>query len=240
MNDHNLDDLIIDTPNQKSSKTKGLLTILALFIVVLIVAIILTKIILKDPESHQTIFEENETAMVSPELTLQNAVDDEEQDDDALSEMIKSEMEASKESAAAHKEIEKVTRDTVSIKEESTSVTSSGSQASASDSMELPAQKEIVDTPEDTTEKTAPATKPAPKKVVNEEYFIQVGSFYRLPTSDSKPISLLKKQKFHYRIIKINNMHKVVVGPYENRSEADKMITRVRRLIDKNAFVIKK
>jgi len=73
MNDHNLDDLIIDNIEPKNSKTKSFLTIIALLIVVLIVAIILTKIILKDPNAEKIAFEENNTEMISPELTLQSA-----------------------------------------------------------------------------------------------------------------------------------------------------------------------
>ena len=71
MNDHNLDDLIIDNIDPKNSKTKSFLTIIALAIVVLIVAIILTKIILKDP-NQQVVLEEDNTEMISPELTLQS------------------------------------------------------------------------------------------------------------------------------------------------------------------------
>ncbi len=75
MNDHNLDDLIIDNIEPKNTKTKSFLTIIALLIVVLIVAIILTKIILKDPNADKIAFEENNTELVSPELTLQSAAE---------------------------------------------------------------------------------------------------------------------------------------------------------------------
>jgi len=72
MNDHNLDDLIIDNIDPKTSKTKSFLTIIALAIVVLIVAIILTKIVLKDP-NEKLVLDESDTEMISPELTLQPA-----------------------------------------------------------------------------------------------------------------------------------------------------------------------
>jgi len=75
MNDHNLDDLIIDNIEPKNAKTKSFLTIIALLIVVLIIAIILTKIILKDPNADKLAFEENNTELVSPELTLQSAAE---------------------------------------------------------------------------------------------------------------------------------------------------------------------
>ena len=70
MHDHNLDDLIIDNIEPKNSKTKSFLTIIALFIVVLIVGIILTKILLKTPNDDRLAFEENSTDMIAPELKL--------------------------------------------------------------------------------------------------------------------------------------------------------------------------
>jgi DedD protein len=77
MNDHNLDDLIIDNINPKNAKRKSLLTIIALAIVVLIVAIILTKTLLKEPNNRLAINEENVSEMISPDLTLQNAIKEE-------------------------------------------------------------------------------------------------------------------------------------------------------------------
>ncbi|MDM5272675.1 SPOR domain-containing protein [Sulfurovum sp. zt1-1] len=73
MNDHNLDDLIIDDIQPKqANKAKSFLTIIALAIVVLIVSIIFTKILLKAPKQDQLLFEQNEIEMISPDLTLQS------------------------------------------------------------------------------------------------------------------------------------------------------------------------
>ena len=255
MNDHNLDDLIIDTPDHKGSKAKGLLTIIALFIVVLIVAIILTKIILKDPDQQSSVIEDNETEMISPELTLQEAVDDEEQDDKALSDMIKSEMDAPKEP----ENVEEVAEETVVIEEEKpvntpskeTTPATESKTESKTETADKPVKKEIVKIPETPVKKSTPVTKAQPKpklkskpkqepvKARNERYYIQVGSFSKMPSA-SRLISTLKKQRFRYRIMKINNMHKVMVGPYKSRAEADRAIVRVKDLINKSAFVVKK
>ena len=70
MHDHNLDDLIIDNIEPKNSKTKSFLTIIALMIVVLIVAIIFTKTLLKTPNENRLAFEENATELIAPELQL--------------------------------------------------------------------------------------------------------------------------------------------------------------------------
>lgn len=72
MHDHNLDDLIIDHIEPKKSRLKNFLTIVALIIVMMIAAIILTKVLLKDPEQHKLRLEENNTVVISPELTLQS------------------------------------------------------------------------------------------------------------------------------------------------------------------------
>lgn len=73
MNDHNLDDLIIEKiePN-KNKKAKSFLTILALAIVVMVVAIIFTKVMLNDSKEEQLLLEQVKTETVSPELTLQS------------------------------------------------------------------------------------------------------------------------------------------------------------------------
>ena len=76
MHDHNLDDLIIDNINSRNPKRKNLLTIFALAVVVLIVAIILTKTILKKPE-QLSLNDINDSEMISPDLTLQNAIKEE-------------------------------------------------------------------------------------------------------------------------------------------------------------------
>lgn len=95
MHDHNLDDLIIDNIEPKSSKTKSFLTIVALLIVVLIVAIILTKILLKTPNGNGPAFEENTTEMIAPELKLKETAKPEKiKEAPSLSNIIESKLKA--------------------------------------------------------------------------------------------------------------------------------------------------
>ena len=70
MNDHNLDDLIIENIDPETNKTKSFLTIVALAIVVLIIAIILTKIVLNDSKKDQLNFEENGGTVFDPNIPL--------------------------------------------------------------------------------------------------------------------------------------------------------------------------
>jgi DedD protein len=122
MNDHNLDDLIIDNIEPKNNKTKSFLTIIALVIVVLIVAIILTKIILKDPNAEKLAFEENNTEMISPELTLQSATESRVEKEEAeLSNILESTLKAPAPMEEIAKETVEITKETVveeSTKEE--------------------------------------------------------------------------------------------------------------------------
>ena len=120
MNDHNLDDLIIDNIEPKNSKTKSFLTIIALLIVVLIVAIILTKIILKDPNAEKIAFEENNTEMISPELTLQSAAEPEavpepKKEETKLSTIIESELNPPAPVEEVAKETVEITKEVVEI-----------------------------------------------------------------------------------------------------------------------------
>jgi|GEM_PF-515960 len=71
MHDHNLDDLIIDNIEPKSSKFKSFLTIIALLIVILIIAIVLTRILLKTPDNTDLVFEQETAELIAPELKLQ-------------------------------------------------------------------------------------------------------------------------------------------------------------------------
>ena len=78
MNDHDLDDLIIDTKPQNTDKTKNPLTIFALLIIILILAIIFSKNLLVSPENAALNLDNNDSAISAPELMIQNDTEDEE------------------------------------------------------------------------------------------------------------------------------------------------------------------
>ncbi len=66
--DHNLDDLIIDDINIHKNKSKSVLTIVALLIVLLIMAIIMTRLFLGDNDQNATIAKQKDEKLISPEL----------------------------------------------------------------------------------------------------------------------------------------------------------------------------
>ncbi len=70
--DHNLDDLIIDDVKSANGKGKGkgILTIVTLFIALLIVAAIMTRIFLGESDQNSTLAAEKQEEIISPDLTL--------------------------------------------------------------------------------------------------------------------------------------------------------------------------
>jgi len=126
----------------------------------LIVAIILTKIILKDPDANAAALNDDTAVMIDPELTLEEDSDEKAKGDDdqeELSKMIESEIKGD---------------GTTEIKEETVTI------------------EESPKTPQAEPK----AAKPEP----------------------------------------------VRIGPYKSREAADRAIVRVRDLINKSAFVVKK
>ncbi len=248
MNDHNLDDLIIDTDTPKQSKAKGFLTIIALFIVVLIVAIILTKIILKDSDTAKPALVEENTEMISPELTLQSATEDQEEKEPALSEMIKDEMEAPQEHVS-HNESSSQTHnppaqeETILIDEEKGKVAIAAPKQPSVQKEETSAataeSKKHTVSPKPATHKTAT---PQPKTTQHSTtaYYIQVGSFSKTPVNGSRLVSAIKKNGYRYSVYPSHGMKKVLIGPYKSRAEADRAIVRIKDRINKNAFVFTK
>jgi DedD protein len=243
MNDHNLDDLIIDTHTTKNAKMKGFLTIIALLIIVLIVAIILTKIILKDPDTNQDELMESNKEMISPELTLQDHTDEKSDENNAFSEMIESGPEVP--------DTEEIAKAIVVTEEEKHKATAPKNVPDAT-KPNADSRKEIVKlpidpTPKPTIKKTPPSAKPIVTKVPKqtatlngETFYIQVGSFSKTPDRNSRLISAIRKNGYHYRIITApNGMKKVLIGPYRSRPAVDKAIIRVKDRINKNAFVFK-
>lgn len=265
MNDHNLDDLIIPNIEPKSSKAKSILTIVALLIVVLIVAIILTSVVLDDKKPDQGLLEENDTEMVSPELTLENAGKVKEpKAEPKLNEIIEEELKKPVDAkktpvtldnkpastakteipAPAEPEAAKVPEPVVEStpEPESKSVTIDNTYEQTPE----PSKKEKVETPKVLAPVVAAPVitekpvKKHPVKAASGTYYIQVGSFSQAPSK--RFLSVISNSGFHYKITAPNakGTKKLLIGPYPNRAAVDAALVRVRDRINKSAFVVKK
>jgi len=89
--------------------------------------------------------------------------------------------------------------------------------------------------------------KEAPKKVktvptastaLKHAYYIQVGSFSKY-TPNKKFLNSITNLGYHYSYHKVNNINKVLVGPFSNRKEANKAKAILRKKVVNGAFVVK-
>ena len=264
MNDHNLDDLIIDNIEPKHGKTKSLLTIIALLIVVLIVAIILTKTLLKSPTNPELSFEENNSEMIAPELKLQEKpkTSKAKEDDLSLSNIIEKEVkkpvEIKEETIVVDEEI--IVEKTKPVEEEPiTEKSTIKKEVETKENVQKieitkPEQKKIetpkVLTPKVEAPKTVTKPKTTPKVVKTPtvthkatstvKYYVQVGSFAKDPSA--RLLSVVKNSGFTYSVSapEANGNKRVLIGPYRSRAEVDKALKEVRDRITKSAFVFTK
>lgn len=252
MNDHNLDDLIIDTIAPKSNKTKSLLTIIALLIVILIVVIVLTKTLLKSPENPELIFEENVSESIAPELKLQEPSKEVKVaklgEGVSLSAIIEEEISTLKEIAKPdekkvieEKTVEMIetpvaepTKETVNVTEEVTSAPN----------VVVPVQATKPE-PEVKKAVTKPIVKPvvklSPKAVTSGKYYVQVSSFKSAHPSQ-RLLSVIKSSGFtsHVTAVDRTGYKKLLIGPYKTRVDVDKARDVIRIRILKSAFVVER
>ena len=261
MNDHNLDDLIIDNIEPKNSKTKSFLTIIALLIVILIVAIILTKIILKDPNEVNAPLDES-TEMISPELTLQNVGKKTEQKEETkLSSIIEKELDEPVKAPEVKEVVETIEAVHVSkpkqtnkpiIKEPkvqieipTVEITKKSVEITKEFDQSVKEKPKTTETPK--VKVVKPKTKPAPVKqrpvetitsISKQIYYVQVGSFSQQPSK--RLLSAIKNNGFIYRIKIAGAAKKVQIGPFKDRASASAALVRIRDRIKKDSFIVKK
>ncbi len=267
MNDHNLDDLIIDTIEPQNNKAKSFLTIIALIIVVVIIGIIFYRSILDDSHTHPAALEKNPAELISPELTLQSTPKVKApKEETKLSSMIEEKLTAPAKNSEVKKETLEITKETAAPAEPAVSSVPKTPEVSAPAAAEE--TKNEVPAPVKVPAARTPETKPAPvekvvvpkklshkaptaEKVVvpvpkhtapaaKGSYYIQVGSFSQTPST--RFLNTIKKHGFSYKITPptANGTKKLLIGPYPSRTAADHALVRVKDRINKGAFIVKK
>ena len=226
MHDHNLDDLIIDNINPKNTKTKSFLTIIALAIIVLIVAIVLTKIVLKKPH-NDLLLKEDTSEMISPELTLTQTE------------------EAHVQKPTIQKPaVQKPKITTPSLDKPEPIKPSIVPKIEIEPIKEEPTRVQISDLFNEKATNNQQEKNPIVNIPTIEEhtnlYYIQVGSFSKTPSK--RFLSIIRKSGFTYSITKAsaNGIKKLLIGPYQTRSEIATVLIQVKDRINKSAFIIEK
>ncbi len=266
MNDHNLDDLIIDTAPPKHHKTKNLLTIIALLIIILIVGIILTKTLLVSPQIDELSFEENISEMLAPELKPQTIEEEtslkltDKQEELSLPKPIEKAISTPEPSTEAidqkHKQPEKQNKDqhTNTVTQETKPTKTETKPAAKPQSQTTPKPTHKPKTQPKPKEPTKPQKpKPTPKPVkkpikhtkpqpsTKGNYYVQVGSFKTMNPS-GRLLSVIKSSGFSFHITPPDHSgyKKLLIGPYKTRAEVDKAKEIIRDRIIKSAFVVER
>ena len=184
MNDHNLDDLIIDTMEPKNTKAKSFLTIIALIIVALIVGILFIKTMENDPKNTDIGFEENMSELISPELTLQRTPKAKaDKDETKLSSIIEEEQTSPSPKTETIKK-ETVTIDEASVTPIKSTPTPPKIQASVSSKSVAPKVPERAIELPHTTERKVPVTQP----VATEKVVLPKPMYHKKTTVKTTPV----------------------------------------------------
>jgi cell division septation protein DedD len=233
MNDHNLDDLIIGDPSPVGKKSKSLLAIIALIVIILLVGILLSKMILGTSEDEIKLSENNQTEFVSPELIPVDSNDNKKKNSD-LTPITKEKLpKPSKNSGTPVKTKPKKEVRTVAKKSESAKKTPAKKEPTKA------ATKEKVSQAEPSTKE--PAKKQSKPSALFGEgkpaYYIQIGAFNREP--NAKFIKKIENAGLKYTVHKNEKTRRVRVGPYDSYAEAKAALTDVNSSIGIMGFVVK-
>ncbi len=230
MNDHNLDDLIIGDPAPAGKKSKSLLAMIALIVIILLVGILLSKMILGTSEDEIKLSENNQTEFVSPELIPMEGNRNKKKNSD-LTPITKEKLpKPSKNSGTPvktkpKKEIRTVTKKSEPSKKPAAKkeVPAKGKVSQTEPSVKVPAKKQSK-----------------PSALFGEgkpAYYIQIGAFNREP--NAKFIKKIENAGLKYTINKNEKTRRVRVGPYGSYAEAKAALTDVNSSIGIMGFVVK-
>lgn len=261
--DHNLDDLIIDDIKPAKSRGKGILTIIALLITLLIAAIIMTRIFIGESDQNVTVIENDRDELISPELKLDTSErnpEAEKKELEQLSSMMeetltdqKTEPEKRVEKAAPQAESQ---RKSVEKAPQASANTATIAREEPVKQAELKPETAVVDEQPQkkpaapiiqTVEKPAvkPVVKPAaqthkpkPKPAAPVKKPAAKGSYYIQVGSftqrpSSRFLSIISNNGFHY----VLKGGKLLIGPYSSDAAARRDLPRVKSKINKGAFV---
>ena len=251
MNDHNLDDLIIGEPKSEDKGSKSLLTLIGLILIILIVGVFLAKLIFSEPEtvSNEATTEEL-TGVVKP---LQHETTDRLKGPKAQpTEEIPDELKPlSKETLPESEELTPL-KPSVSHTVAQTHRTPSRKTAPR---QPIPPHTIVSGKPSTTSQPKIRVKKPNPRQLfaqqkskakskakptatVKKIYYIQVGSFKRMP--NQKYLDKIKAQGYKPVIVKSGAMIKVRVGPYGSYAEAKGRLPEVKEKLGISGFVVRK
>jgi len=233
MNDHNLDDLIIGEPNPGGGKSKSLLSLIALALIILIVGVLLAKLIFSEPEEISDKGSTELTGLVKPESRSE-------------------EHPKAKPAEKIPDELKPITRETIPESGDLKPIAPKPAPKAAS-ARPKPAEKKSVKTKPASTNKPKPKSKAKPKpaelfekktrnkpsaETEKKAYYIQLGSFKRMP--DQKFLDKIKAGGYEPIIVKTGEMIKVRIGTYGSYGDAKAKLPEIKKQLGIDGFVVRK
>ncbi|WP_200762398.1 SPOR domain-containing protein [Nitrosophilus alvini] len=95
---------------------------------------------------------------------------------------------------------------------------------------------------EEPKKQTLVAKKEKTETLIKSGYYIQVGAFFKNPPS-KEYLSKIKQNGFEYVIKTVikdsHEIKKVLIGPYVSKAEAREALMKIKRKINKDAFIVK-
>jgi len=263
-NDNTLDDLILTEPEPEKTKSRGLLALLALVILLIIVGAILAKMIFSDPDEPTKAKDDTKVEVASdinPDIDKidANTKDSNSKDSNMSSDLAP--ITADPDLAPLNDNAIAANVDTVDVDENKNAKdkNAKGSENLKGDSSKVANEEEDLGVAPVGKAATAKKEEDVPKRVVVKEkpakearvrertttrrqsiggrgnVYIQVGSFTKGP--ERSFIRKITRAGFKYRIKTQNGYRRVYVGPFESRKEAAKYLGRVRSEINPQAFI---
>jgi len=232
--DNMTDNLIADDLSKPKNKIHSILTIIALFIIVLMSAIIVTKIMLNDSDSNSDLIQDPDT-LRDPDLTL---------DESHKNSIVDDSMSIKPPTQTIYDMDSYKSQDIDSLIEDATPLIPTPIIEKE------PMGKEVKEEIEEPKEKKTPKKieKPVEVKKIKEvekpkvhngsSYYIQVGSFSEKPSTRFTKVITANGFKYIIRNSSSGNK-KLLIGPFDSRSSANKSLSKIRDKINKQAYIVK-
>jgi len=243
MEDKNLQDIKIDDlDNPKKTQLKNILTLLALLFIILVISIVITKLILGDDDTKEEIT--NHTIQSQPLITSNENNNEVNQSDDSN---ISAPLVAVGVAVAAPivkvalKERNVTSRIKTTLRDHRSTATINENKKIATST---PTPKKVTIKKETSSSVKKQNTTPAaPSKSINttnegitKGYYIKVGTYRDTSTAIEK----IEKTKLNYKLINTKDdktMTRVLIGPFENKTNADKFLGTIQNDIAPSAYI---
>ncbi|MEA2029510.1 MAG: SPOR domain-containing protein [Campylobacterota bacterium] len=227
-----VDNLISDDLKPPKNRLHTILTIIALFIIVLMSTIIATKIILDDSQNDESVLQDPDS-LRDPDLIIDETKKKE--TNQTLKPETKSIYDIASYDEVAIESIDSEEATSIMDVEESNGVKSADKSAKTTATVENKPKERPIEKP---TPKPTPKPKPKVHTVPatsNGRYYIQVGSFVEAP--GKRFLKIISSNGFRYEIRQKGANKQLLIGGYETRSQASKALIDVKDKINKNAFI---